>query len=146
MKKTLMLLCSIVLFSTGCTLNIPQQTGYRQQVTPRTSGYAQPRDYRSEKQYALQREVMTYAKMIKSSRERCNLTSEEVAYCFSRRMYGNTYDGTNIKVHGDNWHFVIDGFCTAKRACKVIVTSRGQTFYVNLILDKDGYLTVDSSY
>lgn len=139
MKKNIFFLCLVMLFVTGCNLNIPQQTGYRQQVTSRTS-YAQKQNY---KRSAIQREILTYTRMIKSSKERCNLTSEEVAYCFSRRMYGNTYDGASIKLHGDKWLFVIDGFCNTKGACKIIVTSQGQTYPINLRLDKDGYLTVD---
>lgn len=151
MKKVVLLLSAVAVLASGCTLNFRGpanaiKTNYSLHTNYSTqSARRVPAANGNEKLYMMQKAVAAYAKAIRSSGELCNLTAEEVAYCFSRRMYGNTYSGSSIKMrNGDIWRFYVNGVCKSKGECKIIINSQGTNYPINLWVDNNGQIMTDN--
>lgn len=151
MKRIILLLCFIVIVTSGCTISLPKSlngiktnynlnTNYHRQSAARVSSNSH-----NEKLYMLQKSVAAYAKAIRTSGEHCNPTSEEVAYCFSRRMYGNTYSGSTIRMrNGDVWRFYADEICKSRGECRIIINSQGTNYTINFWVDNNGQIMTDN--
>lgn len=151
MRRIILLLCFITIVACGCTINLPRSlngiktnyslnTNYQTQSARRVLSNGH-----NEKLYMLQKSVAAYAKAIRASGEHCNPTSEEVAYCFSRRMYGNTYSGSTIRMrNGDIWRFFADEVCRSRGECKIIISSQGQNYTINFWVDSNGQIMTDN--
>ena len=150
MKKAILLLFLTAMVAGGCTLNLPKsansiRTNYNLHTNYNTQSARRVSTNGNEKLYALQKAVAAYAKAINTSGERCNLTGEEMAYCFSRRMYGNTYSGSSINMrNGDVWRFYVNGICASKGECKIVITSQGANYPINLWVDGNGHIMTDN--
>ena len=145
MKNVMLWLFLIVLLAGGYALNLPQptyksQSNYGSQVI-----FKRNKMSASDKKIVLQRTVAAYARSIKASGMQCNLSPEEVAYCFSRKMFGGIYEGTSIKMrNGDEWNFFVSGFCGRRGDCKIVITSQGKNYVVDLYIDRSGYIMADN--
>ncbi len=151
MKRIILSLCFVAIVASGCTLNLPKslngiKTNYNLHTNYSTqSARRVPANNSNEKLYMLQKAVAAYAKAIRTSGEQCNPTSEEVAYCFSRRMYGNTYSGSTIRMrNGDVWRFYADEVCGSKGECKIIINSQGTNYTINFWFNNGGQIMTDN--
>lgn len=149
MRKFILLLCFIIVVAKGCNLKIPESAYNPQYVYSYRAMYkkdsAPTKATTDKKRILLQRTVAAYAKSIKSSGMQCNLTAEEMAYCFSRKMFGNIYEGTSIRMrNGDEWNFYVSGSCGKRGECRVVITSLGKNYAIDLYLDRQGYITTDN--
>lgn len=150
MKKIALIFCLMTIFFTGCVIDMdqlavkPNYTGsYQSGYKPKTQ--TTPSSSAADKKIIIQRTVATYAQSIRAAGIQCNLTPEEVAYCFSQKMYGNIYEGSTIRMrNGDVWRFFINGVCVHQGDCRVIVTSQGTNYPVDLFVDKSGYIMANN--
>ena len=149
MKKIILILCFIVVVIKGCNLEIPKEAlnpryTYSYQAMYRKNS-ATAKDTTDRKWILFQRTVAAYARSIKASGMQCNLTAEEMAYCFSRKMFGNIYEGSAIKMrNGDEWNFFVSGSCARRGECRIVITSLGKNYAIDLYVDKSGYITTDN--